>query len=116
MMIKRVGNLCVVILATFNPAWPADDASDAIRKAVTLRASFDESVRADQGGGELAVSTRFNDETEKNRFVFEKGFDSKIFRIAEKAGIVGGALEAVGPLPRNGRIFFPAQGNIAYRK
>ena len=89
---------------------------DAIRQAVTLRASFDEAVRADYGRGELGLSTRFNHETEKNRFVFEKGFDATVFRVARDAGIVGGALEARDLLPRNGRIFFPAQGNIAYRK
>ena len=93
-----------------------DNATDAIRQAVTLRASFDEDVRADDGRGELGLSTRFNHETEKNRFVFEKGFDATVFRVARNGGIVGGALEARDVLPRNGRIFFPAEANIAYRK
>jgi hypothetical protein len=113
MTIGRSGTAAVAILATINLATPADDRVEALRRAVTLRASFDEAVRADQGGGDLGLSTRFNHETEKNRFVFEKGFDSAKFRIARKAGIVGGALEAVDVLPRNGRIFFPARGNIA---
>src|SRR5207237_3596931 len=31
-------------------------------------------------------------------------------------GVHGGALEAVDVLPRNGRIYFPAKGNLAYKK
>jgi hypothetical protein len=103
-------------LAALNPANPADSAEDAIVKAVTLRASFDEGLRGDQGDGELVLSTRFNHGTEKGRFVFEKGFDPGVFQVARNAGIVGGALEALDVLPRNGRIFFPAKGNIAYQK
>ncbi len=116
MAIKRTGTLGILIFATSNLAWPSDAVTDGIRKAVTLRASFDEALRADQGGGELVVSTRFNHPSEKNRFVYQKGFDPKAFRVAQNAGIVGGALEAVDLLPRNGRIFFPAKGNIAYKK
>ncbi|MGH9630999.1 MAG: LamG-like jellyroll fold domain-containing protein [Bryobacteraceae bacterium] len=56
-----------------------------------------------------------NHETEKNQFVLEKGFDTTVFRVARNAGIVGGALEARDLLPHNGRIFFPAKDNIAYR-
>jgi hypothetical protein len=115
MAIRRLYSAGVAILATLNLASP-NDATDAIRQAVALRASFDEAVRADYGRGELSLSTRFNHETEKNRFVFEKGFDTTVFRVARNAGIVGGALEARDLLPRNGRIFFPAQGNIAYRR
>jgi hypothetical protein len=115
MTIRRVRIAGVLMLAASNLSWSADS-TEAIRKAVTLRASFDEALRADQGGGELVLSTRFNHETEKNQFVFEKGFDPNVFRVARNAGIVGGALEAAGLLPRNGRIFFPARGNLAYRK
>jgi hypothetical protein len=115
MPIRRLRNAAVAILATLHLASP-NDAADAIRQAVTLRASFDEAVRADYGQGDLGLSTRFNHESEKNRFVFEKGFDATVFRVARNAGIVGGALEARNLLPRNGRIFFPAQGNIAYRR
>jgi hypothetical protein len=89
---------------------------DALLRPVTFYASFDEAVKGDHGGGDLTVSTRFNHETEKGKFVFEKGFDAKVFRIAAGKGIHGGALEVVDVLPRNGRIFFPARGNLAYRK
>src|SRR5687767_14057702 len=115
MPIRRTGNAAVAILATLNLA-SSQGSTDSIRQAVTLRASFDEAVKADFGRGELNVSTRFNHQTEKNQFVFEKGFDGKVFRVARNAGIVGGALEATDLLPRNGRIFFPAKDNIAYRK
>lgn len=91
-----------------------DDAE--LRKAVTFYASFDAAVKGDIGGGELTLSTRTNHRTEKGAFVFEKGFPAKAFRIASGKGVSGGALEAVDVLPDNGRIFFPARGNIAYKK
>ena len=111
MAIRQLGNAGLAILATLNMASPQNPA-DAIREAVTLRASFDEAVRADYGHGELGLSTRFNHETEKNQFVFEKGIDATVFRVARNAGIVGGALEVSDLLPRNGQIFFPALGNM----
>jgi hypothetical protein len=88
----------------------------ALRKAVTFYASFDDSPKGDFGGGSLGLRTRFNHETEPGKFVFTDGFDANIFRVAPGKGISGGALECVDVLPRNGRIFFSAQGNIAYRK
>src|SRR5438105_511217 len=66
-----------------------DDA--ALRKAVTFYASFDDNVKGDFGAGELTLSTRFNHETEKGKFVFQKGYDPKVFRIAAGKGIQGGA-------------------------
>lgn len=83
---------------------------------VVFYASFDETVKGDFGGGELTAGTRFNHETEKGRFVFEDGFDSRVFQIAAGEGIHGGALRANDVLPRNGRIYFPAKGNLPYRK
>ena len=62
------------------------------------------------------LSTRRNHPTEAGQFVFEAGFDDKVFRIAKDKGIHGGALEPVDVLPSNGRIFFPAKGNIAFEK
>lgn len=85
-----------------------------LRQAVSFYASFDEAVRADVGGGQKTLDTRFNHPTQPGQFVFEKGFDAKVFRIAPGRGIQGGALEAVDVLPNNGRVFFPAQGNLAY--
>jgi lysophospholipase L1-like esterase len=87
-----------------------------LRKAVSLYASFDEEPRGDAGGGDLSLSTRFNSKTEKGKFVFKKGFDAKAFRVAKGKGIHGGALECTAVLPDNGRIFFPAKGNLAYSK
>jgi lysophospholipase L1-like esterase len=93
-----------------------DAAAAALRKAATFYASFDEAVRGDFGHGGLEPGTRFNDEKEKGKFVFEKGIDGKVFRVARDKGIHGGALEATDVLPRNGRIFFPVKGNLAYKK
>lgn len=90
-------------------------ASTFLQKAATFYASFDDAVRGDVGGS-LTLRTRFNHETEKGRFVFEDGVDAKVFRIAKDKGIAGGTLEATDVLPRSGRIFFPAKGNIAYKK
>ncbi|HMF15914.1 MAG TPA: hypothetical protein VKE98_01850, partial [Gemmataceae bacterium] len=89
---------------------------DDLTKAVLLYASFDESVRADFGGGDLTLATRSNDPDDKTKLIFKKGFDSKVFRIAPGKGIQGGALEVVGVLPNNGRIFFPAKNNIGFKK
>ncbi len=98
-------------------AFAEQDATESsLRKAALLYASFDEAVRADYGDGELTLATRFNHPTEKGKFVFEKGFDAKVFQIAKGKGVRGGALEVTDVLPRNGRIFFPAKGNLAYRK
>jgi hypothetical protein len=83
---------------------------------VTFYASFDEALRGDFGGGGLELSTRRNHPTEKGAFVFEEGFPADAFRIAPGKGVSGGALEAVDVLPGNGRIHFPAKGNLAYRK
>lgn len=88
----------------------------ALRKAVTFYASFDDSPKGDFGGGSLNLRTRSNHESEPGKFLFSDGFESKVFRVARDKGVSGGALECVDVLPRNGRIFFPAQGNIAYRK
>ena len=48
-------------------------------------------------------------------FDFEKGYPEKVFRVVPDRGISGGALECVDVLPRNGRIFYPAKGNLALR-
>lgn len=94
---------------------PEAGASGLLR-AATFYASFDEAVRGDFGGGAIELSTRSNHKTEKGEFVFQKGYPAHAFRIAPGKGTSGGALEAVDVLPDNGRIFFPAKGNIAYRK
>lgn len=103
-------SLCLVMQ---RPVWAGDT---DLHKAVTLYASFDEEVKADKGGGELTLSTRTNHPTEKGKFVFKKGFDAKAFRIDKDRGVQGGMLEAVDVLPDNGRVFFPAKGNIAFKK
>jgi len=104
-------SVCVALLV-FATAAVAQDAA-GLKKAVTFYASFDEHARGDFGGGDLTLSTRFNHPTEKDSFLFKKGFDEDIFRIARN-GIHGGALAPAGVLPDNGRVFFPAKGNIAY--
>src|SRR5262249_39345953 len=96
---------------------PSDKAAaSTLRKAVTFYASFDEEAQGDTGGGDLKLSTRFSSETEKGKFVFEKGFDAKVVRVAGDKGIHGGALECTDVLPNNGRVYFPAKGNLAYKK
>jgi hypothetical protein len=113
---KRTLELSFLILFPFllTARWVIAE-EDAIRRAVTLYASFDERLQADFAGGERTLSTRLNHPAEKGSFLFEKGFDEKVFRIA-KAGVHGGALQATDVLPRNGRIFFPAKDNIAFKK
>jgi hypothetical protein len=85
-----------------------------LAESVAFYASFDEEVKADFAKGQRTLDTRFNHATEKNQFVIEKGHDAKAFRIATGKGVAGGAFEAVDVLRRNGRVFFPAKGNLAY--
>jgi len=110
--------LVVACAAAAGPGDPAPGQSDAaaIRKAVLLYASFDEKLEADRAGGGRTLSTRFNHPTEKGQFVHKPGADAKIFTIAKGKGVHGGALEPVDVLPDNGRIYFPAKGNIAFAK
>jgi hypothetical protein len=105
-----VGITLMLAAQTAPPQEPHDD----LRKAVMFYASFDEAMKADRGGGAKTLSTRFNHPTEAGKFVFEKGFDEKVFRIAKDRGISGGALEVVDVLPRNGRVYFPAKGNLPF--
>jgi hypothetical protein len=111
MLINFSSSIGLLLLTV--PGADVDEA--ALRKAVTFYASFDEAVKGDFGGGDLTVSTRFNHETEQGQFVFEKGFNTAVFCIAAGRGVQGGALECRDVLPRNGRIFFPARGNVAFQ-
>ena len=90
----------------------ADDAR--IREAATFYASFDEVVTADFGVGVRTASTRADHPTEKGRVVVEPGFDARVFQIARDRGVHGGALQVTDVLPRRGRLFFPAEKNIAF--
>ena len=109
-----LGVLLAMALST-HAAPAADEPAEKIRAAATFYGSFDEAVRGDYGGGLLVPRTRFNHETEAGKFTFEDGFDAKVFQIAAGRGVSGGgALEPVDVLPRNGRIFFPLAGNIAF--
>jgi hypothetical protein len=114
-MITRVAELAEQAGRAPAPSQEPTMSENSLHKAVSLYASFDEAVRADFALGEKQLSTRFNHETEAGQFVFENGIDGKVFRIAAGKGIHGGALAPADVLPRNGRIFFPAKGNIAYK-
>ncbi|HEY3789425.1 MAG TPA: LamG-like jellyroll fold domain-containing protein [Urbifossiella sp.] len=91
----------------------ADDA--AIRKSATFYASFDESMNGDFGG-DLTAGTRVPHPTEKGRFLFEKSVDHTILRIAKGKGVAGGALEATDVSKKNGWLYFPVKGNLAFKK
>lgn len=103
------------VLAVMVAAVEAAD-HDRLRAAVTFYASFDEAVRGDLGGGDCALWTRTDHETDKGKHVFSKGFDTKMIRIAPDKGMHGGALEFVGDLPGNGIVYFPAAGKLAYQQ
>ncbi|MBN9518752.1 hypothetical protein J0H58_09570 [bacterium] len=94
-----------------------DDAPDpkAVRAAVTFYASFDEVVGGDVGRGDLGPKSRYNHATEKGKFVHKTGYDATLMVVAKKKGIAGGALEVTDVQPRNGRMYFPAKGNLAYK-
>lgn len=108
--------LLLVILFGAPLSTAADADETALRKAVSLYASFDDAVKMDFGIGEAVPGTRSVDPDDKKKFVFDKGFDPKYFRIAKDKGISGSCLEVVDLPPRSGRLYFPAKGNVAYRK
>jgi len=70
----------------------------------------------DFGNGDPVPGTRSVDPNDKKKFVFDKGFDLKYFRIAKDKGVSGSSLEVVDLPPRSGRLYFPAKGNVAYQK
>jgi len=112
-MLRFAGFVLSLLLV---PSLTAADADPkTIRAAATFYASFDDEVRADFARGQKTLDTRFNHPTEKGEVVVEKGHDAKAFRIAKGKGISGGAFEAADVLPRNGRVFFPAKGNLAFK-
>ena len=105
--------VCSTLLIAVAPAVGGDDAN--LKKILMFHASFDENLKPSVGKGTL--STRFNHPSEAGKYVVEEGFDGKVFRIAKGKGVAGGGcLEATDVLPKNGRIFFPAKGNLAYKK
>jgi hypothetical protein len=106
----------VVGLACLQPSGAADADEAAIRKAVTLYASFDDAVKMDFGSGDPVPGTRSVDPDDKKKFLFDKGFDPKYFRIAKDKGIAGSCLEVLDLPPRSARLYFPARDNVAFRK
>jgi hypothetical protein len=116
MNLSRLFLLLAVVLVLAANVARGQDRDSELRKAVTFFASFEQEVKGDFGSGVLTPDTRYNHATEKGQFVVEKGIDKKVFTIAQKKGIQGGCLEVVDVLPRNGRIFFPAKGNVPFKK
>jgi hypothetical protein len=111
---RRVFAPCAVVAALAAPAG-GRPAADELKKAVTFYASFDEDVRADVGGGGRMANTRYTHPADPKQFLVQPGFDDNVFTVARGRGVAGGGcLEVVHALPRNGRIFFPAKGNVAY--
>jgi hypothetical protein len=94
------------------------DEEAALLQCVTFYASFDEAVKGDFGGGDLAVfsGVRPSADPVNPAPSPRRGFDAKVFSISKNKGIAGGCLHATDVLPNNGRILFPAKGNIAFKK
>lgn len=83
---------------------------------VTLYASFDEEIIADFGGGNGRLQTRMNDSKADGGHTFNAGYPFSAFSVAKEQGVHGGALLCADVLPHRGRIFFPAQGNLAFKR
>lgn len=94
-------------------ALPADAGDDALKKAVSFYASFDESLLPDVGVG--PITTRYGDPANPAKLTFVPGFNKDMYRIS-KQGIAGGCLEATDVLPNRGRFFYPVKGNLAFKK
>lgn len=104
-----VATLSVVSFAHLCPA------EDAIQKSLSFYASFDRKIVGDSGGGELGVWTRSDDPERKGSYLIREEYPKEAFRIVDD-GKHGGCLEAVKVLPRRGRLFFAAKGNIGFRQ
>lgn len=115
-MSLRICAFAALIVAASSLLTPAADADDALRKAVTFYASFDEGAKGDFGGGDLDLWTRTPDEKEKGKFTYAKGYDDKVLKVLKDKGVAGGCLDATEIQPKNGRLYFPGKGNIAYKK
>jgi hypothetical protein len=109
------GGIVVLVLLAGLKVLPAAP-EDALRRAVTFYAGFDEAAQGDFGGGDLQPWTRYEHEQEKGRHPFARGFDAGAVRIATGKGVHGGALEFTRPLPRRGMLFFPARDKLALKK
>ncbi len=115
-MLQRRFLVLGVFVMTATTVSRADEGASDLRQSVLFYASFDEAVRADLGGGQRTLDTRFNHPAQPGQFVFQKGFDERVFRVAKERGISGGALEVLDVLPNNGRVFFPAAGNLPFAR
>jgi hypothetical protein len=102
---------CVILIAA---AVPASAGEDALKKAVTFYASFDEGLMPDVGVG--PIRTRFGDPKEPSKFIFKDGYDKNIYKINKQNGLAGNCLEAIDVLKDRGRFFYPVKGNLAYKK
>ncbi len=105
---------CLLLGACASDDSAPEENPAAMLDAVTLYASFDRSVAADFARGPGQLRTRYGALSNPEAFRFEDGYPRDVFRVAEGAGVSGGALEALDVLPENGRIFYPAQGNLAF--
>ncbi len=108
MLIIAVG--CALLFGAMTSVQAGDD---ALKKAVTFYASFDESLTPEIGVG--TIKTRFGDPNVPAKLTFEDGVDKNIYKIS-KTGIAGGCLEATDVLPNRGRFFYPVKGNLAFKK
>lgn len=115
---KQTVNTAVVlaIACCSHQSAHADESAESIRKSVTLYASFDNAVTADYAKGKRDVATRYNPQQRGGAFEYKSGYPKSAFVIAKGKGVQGGALNATDVLPRRGRLFFPAKGNIAFNK
>jgi hypothetical protein len=102
---------CVILIVA---AVPASAGEDALKKAVTFYASFDEGLMPDVGVG--PIRTRFGDPKDPTKFIFKDGYDKNIYKIYKQGGLAGNCLEAIDVLPDRGRFFYPVKGNLAYKK
>lgn len=110
-MTTRFALISALSILSLTPA----RAEDLMLDELIFYASFDDHLAADVAGNRGTIRTRADHPERKGEFVVTDGFDEKTFRIAKKQGVRGGALEAVDVLPRRGRIFFPAKGNLPYK-
>ena len=103
--------ICLILLVPTMKSVAADPPD--LLTDVIFYASFDKTLQADVSRGASGLRTRYDDPDAKGQYIFKDGFPANAFR-QSKHGVAGGALEAVNVLPKRGRIFYPAESNLAF--
>lgn len=93
----------------------ADQNIDRLLGAVTCYASFDQSLAADFGRGDLSLWTRYDHPSEPGKTTARNEADPKYVHIVPHAAAGAGSLHFRDVIPNNGFLFFRAGEKLAVK-